>query len=121
MSRVRGSDTALEIKFRKALWRYGLRYRLCYPLQGKPDLVFVRHRVALFVDSCFWHGCARHRQLPRTNAAFWTRKLSKNKSRDRRVNAMLRGEDWHVVRVWEHDIKANLERCAMRVSRQITS
>ena len=119
MSRVHGSNTALEICFRKALFRQGVRYRLRYPLEGKPDLVFVRNKIALFVDSCFWHGCSKHAQIPQSNREFWARKLEKNKARDRRVNARLRAENWRVIRVWEHDIKANLDNCIERVTRRI--
>ena len=90
-----------------------------YPLEGKPDLVFVRNKIALFVDSCFWHGCSKHAQIPQSNREFWARKLEKNKARDRRVNARLRAENWRVIRVWEHDIKANLDNCIERVTRRI--
>ena len=70
----------------------------------KPDFVFPRLRVAVFVDGCFWHGCRRHATQPKTNAAFWRDKITCNKARDRQVNRHLRKLGWNVVRIWEHEL-----------------
>jgi DNA mismatch endonuclease (patch repair protein) len=107
MALVRSKDTLPELLFRRALWRAGLKYRIRKNLPGTPDIVFVRGKVALFVDGCFWHGCRRHYSAPVRNAAFWQRKLAMNTERDRRVDKELRRSGWRVARLWEHDIREN--------------
>lgn len=72
---------------------------------GKPDFVFRKQKIALFVDGCFWHGCPKHSNMPRNNRPFWKRKLQANKDRDQFVNRELRKLGWKVVRVWEHELK----------------
>jgi DNA mismatch endonuclease (patch repair protein) len=71
----------------------------------RPDFVFRQARLALFVDGCFWHGCPRHATKPENNRAFWRRKLSANKTRDRLVNRALRRAGWRVLRIWEHTLQ----------------
>ena len=85
------------------------------PLLGKPDFIFPKQRLAVFVDGCFWHGCARHCKFPAGNRAFWEKKLSGNQARDRRVNRALRKLGWRVVRIWEHDLVKRGAVCARRV------
>lgn len=103
----RGRDTLPEMRLRSALHRIGLRYRVnAFPtpdLRVKADLVFPSSHVAVFVDGCYWHGCAVHRRIPKTNVRFWSEKIDGNRMRDARVDAMLRDADWTVVRVWEHE------------------
>jgi len=72
---------------------------------SKPDFVFSKQKVALFVDGCFWHGCPKHANMPRNNRDFWAKKLQGNKDRDKLVNRELRKLGWTVVRVWEHELK----------------
>jgi len=109
MARVRNRDTAAELTLRSALWHAGLRYRLSAPkLCAKPDLVFPRQRIAVFVDGCFWHGCPQHYTLPKSRPEFWTAKLTDNVSRDRRQTASLRKEGWTVLRFWEHELRSSL-------------
>jgi DNA mismatch endonuclease (patch repair protein) len=115
MSRIRGKDTGPEVMLRKALWALGLRYRLANSLPGRPDFVFLRERVGVFVDGCFWHGCPAHGVKPKTNKEFWRRKLSGNIRRDRKVGRQLRAQGWKVVRVWEHEIRNDPERVARRM------
>jgi len=78
-------------------------------LQVRPDFVFRRARVAVFVDGCFWHGCPRHGTKPKGNAAFWRKKLSGNRTRDALVNRALRRAGWRVIRIWEHELKPRKE------------
>jgi DNA mismatch endonuclease (patch repair protein) len=75
-------------------------------LPGKPDFVFRRNRLAVFVDGCFWHGCPKHGRQPGTNITYWAQKLSRNKARDRSVSRMLRQTGWTVIRLWEHNLSA---------------
>ncbi|MBA4147067.1 MAG: very short patch repair endonuclease [Verrucomicrobia bacterium] len=71
----------------------------------RPDFVWKRERLALFLDGCFWHGCRRHGHIPLTRSAFWSAKLERNMERDRAVSRALRKAGWTVVRIWEHDLK----------------
>ena len=70
----------------------------------RPDFVFPKLKLAVFVDGCFWHGCPRHATHPKNNAAFWRKKLTANKTRDRLVTRTLRESGWRVLRIWEHDL-----------------
>lgn len=115
MSRIRGANTGPEIIFRKVLWANGLRYMLRYHLPGKPDLVFVSARLAVFVDGCFWHACPLHATKPKANSAFWRKKLRGNVKRDRVVNSLLQQSGWRVLRFWEHEIEADLRPAVRRV------
>jgi len=103
MSRIRGRDTKLEVAVRKALWAKGYRFRTNYGY-GKADIAFPKRKVAIFVDSCFWHACPRHREYPKTNVVFWRTKLRRNSRRDRKVTRTLNRQGWRVVRIWEHTL-----------------
>ena len=74
-------------------------------LLGKPDFVFPKQKIALFVDGCFWHGCPKHSNMPKNNREFWAKKLQANKDRDKFVNRELCRLGWRVIRVWEHELK----------------
>ena len=105
---------------RSALHRRGLRYRVdAFPMPGmrrKADVVFVKAKVAVFVDGCFWHGCPTHMTWPKTNAAWWRRKIQKNQDRDRDTDRQLRAAGWSVIRVWEHD---DPETAAMQILKAV--
>lgn len=90
MSRIRSSDTSIELAVRRCLFSWGFRYRLKYPLPGKPDIVFPGRRIAVFVNGCFWHmhGC-RLSKMPSTRTDFWKDKLERNRERDAEVSALL--------------------------------
>ena len=89
---------------------------------GKPDFVFPKHRVAVFVDGCFWHSCPQHATKPKTNVAFWQKKLAANKARDLLVGRTLRKDGWKVLRIWEHDLRPqNRDRCLKRLKRFIST
>jgi len=74
-------------------------------LSVRPDFVFRKERLAVFVDGCFWHGCPQHGTQPKGNRAFWRKKLASNRARDLRVNRALRAAGWRVVRIWEHALR----------------
>lgn len=80
-------------------------YRKHPPLYGKPDLVFPRYKLAIFVDGCFWHGCPTHFKMPTNNADYWADKIERNQRRDGLVREMLERMDYHVRRLWEHEVK----------------
>lgn len=97
-------DSTPEVLLRRALHRRGVRFRLHRRgLPGRPDLVLVRSRLAVFVDGCFWHACPQHGVLPKSNGEFWREKLEANVARDRRNDRELAELGWRAVRVWEHD------------------
>jgi len=84
---------------------------------GKPDFLFRRMRLALFVDGCFWHGCPRCYRRPSSNKKFWDEKFARNKARDRQVARELRKLGWQVVRIWEHDLAKRGERWMRKIQR----
>ena len=77
-------------------------WRRNYPLLGKPDFVFRASRIAVFIDGCFWHGCAKCRLEPESNQDYWLEKIHRNKLRDKAVEKELKKRGWRVVRFWEH-------------------
>jgi DNA mismatch endonuclease (patch repair protein) len=120
MSRIRSRDTKPEIRLRKLLWLCGLRgYRLRAKLPGRPDIVFTRARVAIFVDGCFWHGCPTcgDGRAPSSNTGYWSAKRAGNKDRDARRTRELEVMGWTVVRLWEHDVMKDPEECIARIER----
>jgi DNA mismatch endonuclease, patch repair protein len=108
MSRIRAKNTGPELAVRKALWALGTRYRIHCAIHGRPDIVFVGARLAVFIDGCFWHGCPVHAVAPKTNRDFWNEKIRKNKTRDRNVRRSLEAEGWLVLRYWEHEVRDRL-------------
>lgn len=119
MARVGAKNTLPELILRRALWRMGLRYTLHPQLPGRPDLVFIKARVAVFVDGCFWHRCPAHSTAPRTNSAFWMSKLSRNVARDHQVRVVLQALGWTVVRVWEHSLAYGAAHPAKNIARVV--
>lgn len=107
MSRIRGrGNRDTELVIASLLRSHGMSgWQRHQPILGRPDFIFRKQRVALFIDGCFWHSCAQHANLPVSNKKFWAEKLSANKNRDRRVTAELRQGGWKVVRIWEHELK----------------
>ncbi len=82
-------------------------------------MVFVRAKVAVFVDGCFWHGCPEHCRRPSSNEGYWEKKIAGNMARDERVTRELAELGWRVVRIWEHEVAASAARCAARVERVV--
>jgi DNA mismatch endonuclease (patch repair protein) len=116
MSRIRGrgnKDTELALAMLMRRHRIS-GWRRNRPVFGKPDFIFPKLRLAVFVDGCFWHGCPRHATKPHHNAAFWRKKLAGNKARDRLVTRTLRRADWRVLRIWEHELTRQKAEGRMR-------
>jgi len=116
MSLIRGrGNKATESALAKLFRRHHITgWRRNQPVFGKPDFVFPKLKLAIFVDGCFWHCCPKHATKPKTNRAFWQRKLSANQKRDRVVTRTLRRTGWRVVRVWEHELAGKNERRLMQ-------
>ncbi len=108
MRRVKGRDTAPELKVRRILWRLGARYRLHRKdLPGKPDIVLPSRKLAIFVHGCFWHGhdCARGSRVPKANRDYWLGKVGRNRARDIETRARLEAMGWRVLVMWECSLK----------------
>jgi DNA mismatch endonuclease, patch repair protein len=109
MKANRRADTKPELALRRALHALGYRYRKDYRLdladgaRVRPDIVFTRRKVAVFVDGCFWHCCPEHGSQPANNTWYWEPKLRRNVERDRAADAALGAGGWTVVRLWEHE------------------
>ncbi len=121
MTNVRSTDTGIELAVRRAVHARGLRFRKhVRDLPGTPDFIFPRSKVAVFVDGDFWHGWQfttwRHKLAP-----YWKNKIERNRRRDLQNFARLRQLGWVVVRVWEHDVLADVERVADRIERIVRS
>jgi DNA mismatch endonuclease (patch repair protein) len=117
MSRIRSKGNATtELRFLQILRRAGVAgWRRNAPLPGRPDLVFRRERVAVFLDGCFWHACPRCSKPPKSNLDYWHQKLTGNATRDRAVTRELRQRGWFVVRIWEHTIRTDPHRAVGRL------
>lgn len=107
MTANKGRDTKPERLLRSVLYRQGLRYRVnarpLPDLRRTADLVFLKARVAVFVDGCYWHGCPDHYRPATKRSDFWREKIQGNQARDADTDARLREQGWTVVRVWEHE------------------
>ncbi|MGW4394399.1 very short patch repair endonuclease [Amycolatopsis nivea] len=120
----RGRDTRPELALRSAVHALGLRYRVgARPMpdvRRTADIVFTRAKVAVFLDGCFWHGCAEHhRPATGKTSEFWLKKIADNQRRDEDTDRRLRDAGWDVVRVWEHEDPAEgAARVADRVRRR---
>jgi DNA mismatch endonuclease (patch repair protein) len=112
MSKIRGrGNKKTELALIALFHRHGITgWRRNQKVFGKPDFVFWKVRVAVFVDGCFWHGCSKHCTMPDTNRDFWEKKLRANRRRDREVNRVLRNQGWKVLRIWEHALVEKNER-----------
>jgi DNA mismatch endonuclease (patch repair protein) len=115
MVATRGRDNPRERALRSTLHKRGLRFRLHRRLltnsRRTVDVVFLRARVAVFLDGCFWHGCPSHGTWPKNNADWWREKIETNIARDRDTDRRLEELGWTVVRVWEHEpIEAAADR-----------
>lgn len=114
MQAIKGKDTKIEIMLRQKLWEKGYRYRKNYKnLPGRPDIVFLKLKIAIFCDSEFWHGYNWEDKKKRlgTNKEFWIKKIETNMERDKKVNEKLISDGWIVLRFWETEIKKNPDNC----------
>ena len=121
MAGIRGKNTKLEIRLRKALFALGFRYRLhSKDLPGKPDIVLPRYRAVAFVHGCFWHGhdCDLFR-LPGTRTEWWKAKIERNRKRDQEVAARLRERGWRQANIWECAVRGRGSRTVEDVAQEV--
>jgi DNA mismatch endonuclease (patch repair protein) len=121
MSAIRGKNTKDEVRLAKALWHIGLRYRKNNKkVFGCPDFTFKKLKIAIFVDSEFFHGKDWDaRKKPQTNAEFWIKKIERNMQRDIEVNTYLESQNWKILRFWSNDIKKNMDSCILEIQNAI--
>lgn len=120
MSKVRSKDTIPEILVRQELWRRGLRYRKnCNKIVGKPDVCFIKKKIAIFIDSEFWHGKRYLEEgfLPKSNVSFWKEKFERNAERDKVVTESLLKDGWKVLRFWEKDVRKDVQAIVDEIER----
>ena len=118
MKHNKSKDTKPELLLRKELWKRGLRYRKNYKgVCGKPDVVFLKAKIAVFVDGKMWHGYNWETQKNdfKSNREFWISKIEKNIERDSTVNKTLIEQGWQVIRFWDFEIKKNVVACANQI------
>jgi DNA mismatch endonuclease (patch repair protein) len=124
MQQVKNKDSKIEVLLRKELWSRGLRYRKnVNRIYGKPDIVFIGKKVAVFCDSEFWHGYnwEERKKDFKSHQEFWIPKIERNMERDAEVTARLESEGWTVIRFWGNEIKKNTAQCADIIEKAVHS
>ena len=122
MKANKGKNTRLEVRFRKELWARRIRgYRVnVSDLPGKPDIVFPKKKLAIFIHGCFWHSCPKcNRSNPKHNNEFWANKFRANKVRDAVVEVRLLQSSWKVIIIWECEIKRDLNLSIERIAQSM--
>jgi DNA mismatch endonuclease (patch repair protein) len=127
MAAVKSKNTRPEVALRKALWRQGLRFRVHYKgLPGKPDIVFMKARIAVFCDGDYWHGhnwalrgMKNFEEELAGYSEFWANKIRRNVQRDEEVNRQLIALGWQVLRIWESEINKDIISSSLKVKRFI--
>ena len=124
MSRIKSKDTSIEVSLRRALWKKGYRYRKNYSaLPGKPDIVLIKYRIAIFCDGELFHGknweILKPRLLKGNNPDFWVKKIERNMKRDDENDKKLLFLGWTVIHFWGNDILRNTDQCVKVVEEAI--
>ena len=124
MQQVKNKDSKIEVLLRKEIWSRGLRYRKnVNRIYGKPDIVFIGKKIAVFCDSEFWHGYnwEERKKDFKSHQEFWIPKIERNMERDAEVTAKLESEGWTVIRFWGNEIKKNTAQCADIIEKAVHS
>ena len=120
MRSIKRDDTKIEIKVKKALFGLGYRYRKNVTgYLGSPDILFRQKKVAIFLDSCFWHACPLHFRRPKSNIEYWDKKIEKNKQRDNKINKYYKENDWVLLRFWEHSVENNFDSVISEITKAL--
>lgn len=113
-------NKSTEMRFRAGLIKARLHGWSVRPgIIYKPDFAFIRKKVAIFVDGCFWHGCPICSKKPSDNTGYWSAKIRRNKKRDRQAIVQLRRKGWKVLRFWEHAVQAELNSCISKATNAV--
>lgn len=120
MKSIKGSNTKIEVRLRKALWHKGVRYRKNFKIfDCHPDIVITKYKIAVFCDGNFWHGKELQKRPVKHNSSYWNEKIRRNVERDLENTIELRDNGWIVLRFWEDDIQHDLDGCVSEVLRYI--
>lgn len=120
MQHIRSKDTLPERMVMQELKRKKIYFApYVSNIAGKPDILFRRRKVAVFIDSDFWHGHPFRCIMPKSNRIYWEEKIAKNRARDRKVNRLLKQDGWKVIRIWEYDVKHNFKKSISRILKAI--
>ncbi len=105
MSCIRGKNSYMERYVASELHKRGIRFRRnVKDLPGTPDIAIKKYKIVIFLDSCFWHACPKHFKMPKSNYEFWENKINHNIKRDLKTNQYYIDNNWHILRIWEHEI-----------------
>jgi DNA mismatch endonuclease (patch repair protein) len=116
MQNIRSTNTNPERVVMKELRRLNIYFaKNVSSIMGRPDIVFRRKKIAIFIDSDFWHCHPKRFIMPKSNKKYWEEKISRNKIRDKEVNKQLKRDGWKVIRLWEFDVKKNLRKCMNKI------
>jgi DNA mismatch endonuclease (patch repair protein) len=121
MSRIRSRDTSIEVMFAEQLRKQRLKFEQHAPFLGRPDFVFNKAGVVVFLDSCFWHKCPYHYREPKSRVEYWRPKITRNVERDRRIRRKYRGLGWCVIQLWEHQIVADMNKWVAKTADLVRS
>lgn len=117
MQKIRSKNTQFERAVVIALRKLKKSFRQHANLTGKPDIISRKKKVAVFLDSCFWHGCRWHCRIPKSRRDYWVPKIQRNKDRAKIVNRVLKKEGWRVVRIWEHQFQKDFDKSIRKLAR----
>ena len=117
MSKIRNKETNLELNFKELM--KGLKFRYQPKVFGKPDFASKKLKIAVFVDSCFWHKCPKCYIEPKSNKKYWLPKIEKNVKRDKINNRLLKKDGWKIIRIWQHDIENNFSSVFRKIEKEL--
>lgn len=107
----------LESLVTQELWKKGFRFRRnVRGMVGTPDIAIKKYKVVIFIDSCFWHFCPIHGKMPKSNIDFWKKKLERNQERDKEHTQFYLQKGWHILRIWEHEIRQGFDETIEKIA-----
>lgn len=122
MTHIKSTNTKIEKDITKALWNLGYRFRKNVKgLPGKPDIAIKKYKIVIFLDSCFWHKCPEHFKKPKSNLEYWEPKIKRNVERDAEINSYYQQKNWHILRIWEHEVKKDFDNTLLKIRNFIES
>lgn len=122
MTHIKSTNTKIEKDITKALWNLGYRFRKnVKSLPGKPDIAIKKYKIVIFLDSCFWHKCPEHFKKPKSNLEYWEPKIKRNVERDTEINSYYQHKNWHILRIWEHEVKKDFDNTLIKIKNFIES
>ena len=122
MTHIKSSNTKIEKDITKALWNLGYRFsKNVKDLPGKPDIAIKKYKIVIFLDSCFWHKCPEHFKKPKSNLEYWEPKIKRNVERDAEINSYYKQKNWHILRIWEHEVKKDFDNTLLKIKKFIES